>query len=151
MDSLSTSKKAFSLVAGILYCVVGLLEILAGLGIAGESLAPVNITGGILDGAILIVAGAVFLVGAKRMMGGAAAGESFLYVGIMLSLLFAAVYLLLFGGELLMAYVIRSEDYIGWSPIDGIVPALYASVVPLAGYMAWKGHIGLNSISKAGV
>lgn len=151
MNTISGTKKAFSLAAGILYVVLGLLEILAGLGAIGGGLSSINITGGILDGAMLIVAGAVFIVGAKRMMSGDSEGESFLSVGIMLSLLFAAVYVLLFAGDLLMAYGIGSEDYLGWEPTDSIVPAIYAGILPLIGYAAWKDRIGLRSISKAGV
>ena len=150
MNEITGTKKLFALVAGLSYGVLGILQVLAGAGMGSDGMASFNITGGIIDGCMLLVASAVFLAGARRMLAGDAAGEAFLNVGIMLSLLYAAVYVLLFAGDLLMAYAIGSEDYAGWAPAEGIAPAIYAAVLPLLGYAAWKERIGLGTLSKAG-
>lgn len=127
----------FALVAGILYLAAGFLQILERFGIetglANLLLIPPDFFGGFC----FVVIGAVFLYGVKELNAGENLGVSYVYVGILMSLVFMLVYLLLIGAGIL-GLLIQSGEYEGWSVIDGIRPGIYLGILSLMGYFFWK-------------
>ncbi|WP_406657014.1 hypothetical protein V7O62_00285 [Methanolobus sp. ZRKC2] len=139
----NTSKKIFALVAGILYVGAGLLQILERFGIqtglADLLLIPPDFFGGFC----FVVIGAVFLYGFKELTSGDYLGVSYVYVGIVLALIFMAVYLLIIGAGIL-GLLIQSGEYEGWTIIDGIRPGIYLGFLALAGYIVWRDNFSTS-------
>lgn len=125
------------MVAGILYLATGILQMLERFGIdtglANTLLIPPDFFGGFC----FVVIGAVFLYGFKELNSGENLGVSYVYVGILMSLVFMGVYLLIIGAGLL-GLLIQSGEYEGWSVIDGIRPGIYLGILSLIGYFSWK-------------
>lgn len=135
----------FAALAGVLYLLSGLLHIAGGLGIYTGLSDTLFVSGDISGGFCLMVIGAVFIAGLREMLKGINAGVSFVYVGILMSLLFMGVYLLIMGGNLLDSYIVP-EDYEGWSIIETFRPGLYLGIISVAGLVFWKDRFSLNEI-----
>jgi len=133
----------FALAAGILYVLFGCMQIVEQFGIKTGLAELLLIPGDIFGGLCLVVIGAVFLYGAKELNSGMNMGVSYVYVGILMSLVFMAVYVLIIGASLLEVYLIQNEDYLEWRIIDDIRPGLYLGFLSLAGYVAWRGRFSL--------
>lgn len=136
---------AFAALAGVLYAFFGLLHIVEGLGIDTGMAGLLFIPGDILGGFCLMVIAAVFLNGLREMLQGINAGVSFVYVGILMSLIFAAVYLLIMGGNLLDSFIVP-DDYEGWSVMETFRPGIYLGLLSLAGILYWKDRFSLNEV-----
>ncbi|SFM45297.1 hypothetical protein [Methanolobus profundi] len=136
---------AFSALAGVLYALFGLVHIIEGLGIDTGLSGMLFIPGDILGGFCLVVIGAVFLIGFKEMLQGLNAGVSFVYVGILMSLIFMAVYLLIMGGNLLDSFIVP-DDYEGWSVMETFRPGIYLGLLSLAGILYWRDRFSLNEV-----
>ena len=136
---------AFAALAGVLYAFFGLMHIAEGLGIDTGMAGLLFIPGDILGGFCLLVIGAVFLNGLREMLQGINAGVSFVYVGILMSLIFAAVYLLIMGGNLLDSFIVP-DDYEGWSVMETFRPGIYLGLLSLAGILYWKDRFSLNEV-----
>ncbi|MDK2826592.1 MAG: hypothetical protein PWQ63_1010 [Methanolobus sp.] len=136
---------AFAALAGVLYVFFGLLHIVEGLGIDTGMAGLLFVPGDILGGFCLMVIGAVFLNGLREMHQGINAGVSFVYVGILMSLIFAAVYLLIMGGNLLDSFIVP-DDYEGWSVMETFRPGIYLGLLSLAGILYWKDRFSLNEV-----
>nr|WP_321496685.1 hypothetical protein [uncultured Methanolobus sp.] len=136
---------AFAALAGVLYAFFGLLHIVEGLGIDTGMAGLLFIPGDILGGFCLLVIGAVFLNGLREMLQGINAGVSFVYVGILMSLIFAAVYLLIMGGNLLDSFIVP-DDYEGWSVMETFRPGIYLGLLSLAGILYWRDRFSLNEV-----
>lgn len=135
----------FAALAGVLYVIFGLMHIIEGLGIDTGFAEYLFIPGDILGGASLLVIGMVFLKGARELTGGINAGVSFVYVGILLSLVFMAVYILTMGGNLLDSFLVP-EDYEEWSVMDNFRPGIYLGILSLIGLVYWRNRFSLNEI-----
>jgi hypothetical protein len=135
----------FALLAGVLYSVFGILHIAEGLSINTGIAEVLFISGDILGGACLVIIGTVFLYGSREMAKGVNAGVSFVYVGILLSLVFMAVYILTMGGNLLDSFIVP-DDYEGWSAVENFRPGIYLGVLPFMGILYWKNRFSLNEI-----
>lgn len=133
------------MVAGILYVVFGILKMLEGFGIETGLTESLLIPGDFFGGFCFVVIGAVFLYGAKELSAGIHMGVSYVYVGILMSLVFMAVYLLVMGADILMFYAVASEDYEGWTIIDSMRPGIYLGFLSLAGYVVWRGHFSIQA------
>lgn len=127
-------KIAFALVTGSLYIVFGVLQAVASSGSIDIPLVP----GSIMGAFVLIVIGSVFLFGHKELKEGIADGVAFIVVGIMLSIIFGILYLLVMGADSVSAYIISSEDFHDWTPLDDLRPELYLSLLSIYGYSKWK-------------
>ncbi|WP_135606462.1 hypothetical protein [Methanococcoides sp. NM1] len=134
----NTNKMIFAMVAGILYVVFGILKMLEGFGIETGLAGSLLIPGDFFGGFCFVVIGAVFLYAGKELSAGVHMGVSYVYVGILMSLVFMAVYLLVMGSDILMFYVVKSEDYEGWRIIDSMRPGIYLGLLSLIGYFFWK-------------
>ncbi|MDK2940427.1 MAG: hypothetical protein PWQ51_2592 [Methanolobus sp.] len=143
--SYGSKEMAFAALAGVLYAFFGLLHIVEGLGIDTGMAGLLFIPGDILGGLCLVVIGAVFLNGLREMLQGINAGVSFVYVGILMSLIFAAVYLLIMGGNLLDSFIVP-DDYEGWSIMEAFRPGIYLGILSLFGIFHWKDSFSLNEV-----
>lgn len=135
----------FAALAGVLYVFFGLLHITEGLGIDTGMSGLLFIPGDILGGFCLMVIGAVFFNGLREMLQGINAGVSFLYVGILMSLIFMAVYLLIMGGNLLDSFIVP-DDYEGWNVMETFRPGIYLGLLSFVGILYWKDRFSLNEV-----
>ena len=133
----------FALLAGILYAITGLIQIVAGFGLEIGLTDALFIPADIFGGFILLVIGSVFLFGVKELNEGLNEGVAYVYVGIILALVFAGIYVLVIGANALEAYVILSDDFEGWTPLDDMKPGIYIAIIPLIAYFSWKSKMSL--------
>lgn len=134
----------FSLVTGCIYLVFGGLQVIAGLGFNSEIIDLLLVPSDILGGFVLLIIGTVFIFGFKELYNDIAEGVSFVYVGILISLAFAGMYVLIMAGNAFGAYVIQSENFRDWAPLDSLKPSIYLSVLSVYGYYSWKDRIPLT-------
>ncbi len=144
-------KMTFAAVAGIIYLMFGILQLAVGLGFGSGLTDAMFIPEDFIGGFILLVIASVFLYGFRELRAGIDEGAAYLYVGILLALLFVAIYLLVMGADALGAHVIGSEDLEGWVPLDDMRPGIYLGILPFLGYLAWRSRFTLKGVSKAGV
>lgn len=141
----------FGLIVGILFIFFGFIQLIVGLGFGSEITDAMFIPPDIIGALILILIGTIFLFGVKELNTGMSEGVAYIYVGIFLALLFLAIYLLIMGADAIMTYIIESEDYEGWVPLDSMRPGIYLGIIPLIGFFIWRNKFTLRSLSKAGV
>ncbi|MBP1910605.1 hypothetical protein [Methanolobus bombayensis] len=135
----------FSAICGSLYIILGLVQLAAGTGkiIIGPefnmALADVLfVPSDIIGSFVLLLIGTVFIYGVMEMRSGVYEGISYAYVGILIALIFAVIYLLVSTGNLLEAYLLRNEDFAGWTPVSDLRPGIYLALIPLFAYIKWK-------------
>lgn len=133
-------KLTFALVTGALYIATGILQALAGAGLFTLPLIP----GSIMGSFVLIVIGSVFLFGRKELSESNPEGEAFIVVGILLSILFGILYLLVMGADAISAYVLSSEDFGDWTLLDDLRPELYLALLSVFGYLKWKDEFTMD-------
>ncbi|BBL63447.1 hypothetical protein MSMAT_1387 [Methanosarcina mazei TMA] len=85
---------------------------------------------------MLAIVGAVYLHGTVEFSKGSFEGKAYVYVGIVLSLLFGALYLLTFIADVVNARVLSADGFEQWTLLSGIKPALYLGLISLAVYTA---------------
>jgi hypothetical protein len=143
-------KMMFALVVGILYVIFGIIQFLGGLGLSAEWIDMLLIPPDLFGGAIVVLIGAIFLYGVKELKNGIREGVSYVYVGILFSLGFFIVYLLIMGADAISAYGLGSEDFIDWTPLDDMRPAIYLGLLSLLGFLVWRNKFTMNKLTKAG-
>jgi len=127
-------KANFALLAGTLYILFGVLQGVVLLNIVNLPLIP----GNAMSIPILLIIGLVFIFGYREMMEGIPEGISFVYVGIMLSLIFCGLYLLVLAAHSFSTYLLKSEDFQDWTFMDGIRPEIYLAALSVWAYFRWK-------------
>jgi len=141
----SNKEVLFAAFAGVLYSLFGIFNIAEGIGVNTGLAGILFVPGDILGGICLVVIGTVFLYGLKEMRQGINAGVSFVYVGILLSLVFMAVYLLIMAGSLLDSFIVP-DDYEGWSIMETFRPGIYLGLFSIAGMLYWKDSFSLHEV-----
>ncbi|NPE29171.1 hypothetical protein HNV12_14665 [Methanococcoides sp. SA1] len=136
--SSNSTKKWFSALMCSLYLIFGIVQIAAGLGINVGTENSAIISSGIIGGAVLLIIGTIFLFGFKDLNSGSRDGVAYVYVGIIISLIFLTVYLLTMTASGISAYLLMSEDFEGWVPMDDMRPGLFLGIISLVGYILWK-------------
>ena len=145
----TTDKMLFALIMGCSYILIGMVQLITGTlkamseasmtEYAGHVIADgLFIPPDIIAGMILILIGCVFLYGASEIHSGVHEGIAYVYVGILLSLIFAGIYVLAATGDLLEAHLLKNEEYAGWSILDALRPEIYLGVLSLLTYLKWK-------------
>ncbi|MCP8305073.1 MAG: hypothetical protein H3Z50_06390 [archaeon] len=144
--NVGTAIGAYSFFIGTTYTVFGLLEILIGWGdfvgigaslippieLAGINLVPPDVFGGIM----LIIIGAVYLIGVRQQARGDREGLSFLLVGSLLAAVFFGVFtaIMLANG---LGYMFQFEDWLDWTWLDDLRPGIWLFPLALPGaYLA---------------
>ena len=139
-------KLIFGLVAGSAYMLFGVLQALVCVGVVEIPFVPAEPVGVF----VLLILGAVFLSGYRELREGTDEGVAHVHVGLLLSLLFAVLYLLILGADALEAYLLKNEDFAGWTPSDGIRPELYLALLSLMGLYRWKDVFSFKDILQIG-
>lgn len=129
--------KIFTLLVSLLYIVFGAIHIAEGIGINTGLSAVLFVSADILGGFSLLVIGTVFFYGFKELNAGMDEGISFVYVGMIMSLVFMVVYALVGAGTLLDSFLLP-EDYADWYIVDQFRPGVYLGIPVLAAFLAWK-------------
>jgi hypothetical protein len=109
----------YALVLGILYLIVGLVEVFG-----GASFIP----GDIFSGLALVVISVVYLYGIKGLWNANYGGLSFLLGGLLLSAAFGILYLLLMGADGLMYLLGEAEEF---SALDDFRPGIWLFFISL--------------------
>ncbi len=146
MENNNVSLKYISLVWGILYLAAGSIQLLKGLGLLPEpfissSLMPPAIAGGL----VMMVVAAVFCFGFLNISKDHVEGKAFVYVGILLGLVFGAVYFLDLLADMFNFYFLAREDYSNWTLMDSFKPALYLGILSLVIYAGFKNSFASTS------
>jgi hypothetical protein len=129
--------KIFTLLVSLLYIIFGTIHIAEGIGIDTGLASALFVPADVLGGFSLLVIGTVFFYGFKELNAGMDEGMSFVYVGIIMSLVFMAVYTLVGAGTLLDSFLLP-EDYVDWHIVDQFRPGVYLGIPVLAAFIAWK-------------
>lgn len=137
-------KKIFGLMAGVVYVIFGAIQAVVGLGYNAGWIKAIFVPPDIVGGLILVLIGAVFLYGFKELNAGVNEGVAYIYVGILLALVFTAIYLLIMGADALEEYVIKGEGFEDWAPLHDMKPGIYLGILPFAGLLAWRKSLGLS-------
>ncbi|TQD25415.1 hypothetical protein [Methanolobus vulcani] len=135
----------FSLICGFLYVILGLLQMVAGAGrilIGTDFVMPLSgilfVPADVIGSFVLLLIGTVFLYGVMEMRSGTYEGISYAYVGILLALIFAVIYLLVSTGNMLEAYLLGNEEFADWTLLSDMKPGIYLAILPLFAYIKWK-------------
>lgn len=141
-------KILFGALVGSLYVLVGSIQFVLGissmLGVGSVHLledsalglffAPSDIIGSL----VLLLIGSIFLYGLMELRNGLNEGIAYVYVGIIISLLFATVYMLVMSGNWMESYLLNDPEMAGWSFRDDFRPGIYLGVLSLCGYILWN-------------
>ncbi|WP_440945039.1 hypothetical protein ACSAZL_12850 [Methanosarcina sp. T3] len=151
MENKNKTLTYFTLLGGITYLVTGGLQVLKGAGFLPENfitanLLPPELAGGL----VLVVIGAVYLYGTVELSKGSLEGRAYAYVGIVLSMLFGALYSLNFIADLINAWVLFAEGFEEWTPLVDLKPALYLGLISLVIYMGWENKFKLQERKEPG-
>jgi hypothetical protein len=65
-------------------------------------------------------------------------GIAYIYVGILISLLFATVYVLVMAGNWMDSFLLNGTEICGWDILYDLRPAIYLGILPLCGYLIWS-------------
>ena len=137
MENDNRTLTCFTLLWGATYLGIGGLQVMKGTGLLphdfiSASLFPPAVAGGL----VLAIVGAVYLHGTVEFSKGSFEGKAYVYVGIVLSLLFGALYLLTFIADVVNARVLSADGFEQWTLLSGIKPALCLGLISLAVYTA---------------
>jgi hypothetical protein len=144
-----SGKMIFTALAGAIYAVFGIVQILAGiLPDLAAALEPYFIPGDIVQGFVLCVIGSVFLYGTAEKHARRAGSEAFLYVGLLLSLAFGIIMLLDLCATGIDTVVFGEEGENTWDLVSFAVPILYLAIFSVIGFAAW-GRKFIREIASA--
>jgi len=117
-----------SLIAGVVYVIFGLVEILSSLGFIPivEFIAPDP-----LAGFVLIVIGGIYVNGFHPLRAGDKRALGFPLVASILSGAFAALFLLVLIADAIEAYIICNEEFTGWVWYHDLRPGVYLFPITL--------------------
>lgn len=132
----------YALVLGVLYAVIGMLEVLLVLfdgWVETANATAITIPADVFGGVALIVIGTVYLFGVGSLWNKQQDGMSFALVGGMLSAVFGVLYLTTMGAGVVMYMLGEAEEF---QIFAALRPAVWLFVVslPLAYYMK-RGNI----------
>lgn len=135
------SRLWFSVIAGIAYLFFGVMQIFSGLW-----LLPIKtglFPGDIMGGFVLIIVSFVFFFGVWELKTGIDGGVSYVYVGMVLSLILAAVYLLIMIGSLLSAaWVVLENGDFEWDLFSNLRPIIFLALLSLFAFLSWRKDFG---------
>lgn len=144
----SKEKILFAFITGLLYVLAGSIQLIFSL---YAMLDPYSVNSfekslfwilfahsDLVGSLILVLIGSIFLYGLIELKNGLDEGIAYLYVGILISLLFATVYVLVIAGNWMELYLLNDPQISSWNFIYDVRPAIYLGMLPLCGYLLWK-------------
>ncbi len=136
-------KAVFGALAGSLYLFFGIVEMAVWAGYDAGWTSSLFIPGD-MGGFVLIIISAVFFWGVKESWEGIREGAAYVYMGILLSLLFGLIYLLIMGADAMGHYILGADE--SWNLLNSMRPALYLSLAGMAGLMIWRDKFELKGM-----
>jgi len=140
---LSGTVAAYSLIAGAVYLLIGLVEVLNGVGILDLAVIPADIA----EGLTFLVIASLYVAGmAKRSQG---EQDSLLYVvvGSLFATVIFSLYMSVMGANCL-GYLLQFEDWLGWTWLDDLRPAIWLFPLAIPGiYQVIKRRVRLETES----
>jgi len=139
-DSTKKYMAIYCLILGIINAVIGIIQVIGGIiALGGGYLGlPVVLPPDLFSGICLIIIGLVYLRGVQPLLSKNDKGVAFLVGGAIISLMLGFIYLMTMGADGIM-YIIGSEDFESWTPLNDFVPALWVSIFSIPGaFIAWK-------------
>lgn len=145
MENKKETLTYFTFLWGMIYLAIGILQVLKGANLLSNdfissSLFPPEIAGGL----VLAIIGAVYLYGTIEFSKSYVEGRAYAYVGIILSIIFGALYFLTFTANLVNAWVLFAEGFEQWTPLSELKPALYLGLLSLVIYSGWENKFRLQ-------
>ncbi|AKB52527.1 hypothetical protein MSBRW_3274 [Methanosarcina barkeri str. Wiesmoor] len=145
MENKNKNLTYFTLLWGVMYMILGLLQALKGAKLLPDDFLSVNLLPPELAGGlVLALVGAVYLYGTLEFSKGSFEGRAYAYVGIVLSILFGIIYFLTFAADLSNAWVLFAEGFEQWTPLVDFKPALYLGLLSVVVYAGWKKEFRLQ-------
>ena len=118
----------FTLVIGIAYLCVGVVQILSSL----QLISPIIGFSDLIGGFLLIIVASVFLTGVRPLSENNQEGYAFIAVGyILAALLFGLQVLVIITNGL--GWFLRLEDWIAWNILSDITPSLWMFIILMTG------------------
>jgi len=142
MTRKNKEKEMFGLMIGFIYIVFGFLQAVVSMGMVTILFIPAKPVGVL----VLFVIGAVFLTGYRELNKGIREGVAYIHVGIMLSLLFSFIYILILFAGALETYILKNEDFENWTILDGMRPELYLGLLSLLALFKWRKDFSLSEL-----
>ena len=136
-------KAAFASLAGSLYLFFGIMQITVWSGYDAGWTSSLFIPGDV-GGFVLVIISSVFFWGVKESREGISEGVAYVYMGILLSLLFGVISLLMMGADALSYYTLGADQ--PWSSLSNMRPALYLALAGVAGLIIWRDKFDLKGI-----
>ncbi|KUH34770.1 hypothetical protein APY94_00930 [Thermococcus celericrescens] len=124
--------KVISAIFGLLYLIYGVIESLSWLG--REISLGVPPTGDIFVGLALLTISAVYLTGLKRITENDGRAVAYVYVGALLGMALGVLALFVMGADAIEAYLLHSEDFAGWRPINDVTSYLILGALSVGAY-----------------
>ncbi len=144
----SREKVLFSVVAGFLYVLAGSIQFVLSIGamfdinsvnsLGNSALGVLFIPSDFMGSLVLVLIGSIFFYGLMELRNGLNEGIAYVYVGIIISLIFATVYMLVLAGNWMESCLLNDPEITGWSFSDDFRPAIYLGILSLCGYILWK-------------
>ena len=141
---IKNGKMVFGITIGSLYMLFGIIQFIVGFGISSDLTSDIFIHGDIIGGLILVLIGVVFIFGFRELRKGISEGVAYIYIGIILGLIFLVIYLLIILANSIEAYLIMSDEFSTWSPVDDLNPGVYMGVITLIGFIIWRSRFSLK-------
>ena len=143
-----SSRYFYGILAGTIFTLFGIIQCILFFDISSDISSLLFIPKDIIGGFILILIGIIFLTGSYQIRLGANEGVAFIYMGILLSLFFLFVYLLIILANMIEAYVLLNDEFIDWSPINDFRPGIYLSILTIIGFLFWHEKFSLQFIKR---
>jgi hypothetical protein len=138
---------ALTLIIGLSYGSIGILQLLASLGIIAPIMGFTDVVGGFL----LIIIAAVFLTGVRPLSRNEQEGYAFIAVGYILAAVLFGLQVLVIGTNAL-SWLLGYEGWLNWNIYDDITPSLWMFIILMTstGVLWVIGNLKekLNSVSK---
>ena len=144
VDKIERNKIYFGMITSAFYLIFGIIQFVIGLGLGAELTKYLLVPNDIIGSFILVLIGVIFGFGVKELKAKNIEGTAYIYIGIFIALIFMAIYLLILAANAAEAYLLISEDFVNWSPLDDIRPGIYLGILPLIGFLIWRRKFKLN-------
>ncbi len=115
-------------VLGPLYLLVAVLYTLSGFGL----ILPLPASEDVIGSSMLYIVSAVYLAGIKPLMNGVREGYAYTLVATVLAAILFILHLIVFGTNILGS-MLGLDDWIGWTPLDSLSPAIWLFGLILVG------------------
>jgi hypothetical protein len=115
---------ALALIVGLSYGSIGILQLLASLGIIAPIMGFTDVVGGFL----LIIIAAVFLTGVRPLIRNEQEGYAFIAVGYILAAVLFGLQVLVIGTNAL-GWLLGFEGWLDWNFYNDITPSLWMFII----------------------